>query len=109
MANGGSSDQDLPKLESKYRKYYWTYDKIAFENDHNHNNNNGLNQNIVSNPSDNDKVCVGSNGGLGVDDFVRCAFSGCKSKAMALTSYCYNHILADSNQKLNRGCKAVLR
>lgn len=33
-----------------------------------------------------------------------CAFSGCTSKAMPLTMYCYQHILFDSRQTLYKPC-----
>ncbi|WOL11282.1 INO80 complex subunit D-like isoform X2 [Canna indica] len=39
----------------------------------------------------------------------RCAFSGCKSKAMPLTKFCHPHILADKNQTLYKACTFVIR
>ncbi|KAL1336813.1 hypothetical protein AAHE18_10G090200 [Arachis hypogaea] len=47
--------------------------------------------------------------GVGGDDVVRCAFGGCKIKAMALTRYCHAHILSDPKQKLYRGCRTVAK
>lgn len=94
----------MREIKSKYREYYSTYGKCPFENDQ---ENNGPNDN-VNNSNGNRKVIEGFNGGLG-DDFLRCAFSGCKWRAMALSRYCRNHILADSKEKFYRSCNAVTR
>lgn len=40
---------------------------------------------------------------------MRCAFSGCRSKAMALTRYCHTHILSDSKQTLYKRCSYIIR
>ncbi|KAL2335101.1 hypothetical protein Fmac_016314 [Flemingia macrophylla] len=76
----------MEELKSKYRDYYWTYGKSPF----NYHNQNG--------------VVLG-----GGDDIVRCRFSGCKTRAMALTNYCHLHILSDSKQKLYQGCRTVAK
>ncbi|KAG5062370.1 hypothetical protein JHK85_003553 [Glycine max] len=83
----------MEELRSKYRDYCWTYGKSPFKEDHDDNNNNNDQNGVVS----------------GGDDIVRCRFSGCKTKAMALTNYCHAHILGDSKQKLYQGCKAVAK
>ncbi|KAK7380678.1 hypothetical protein VNO78_33193 [Psophocarpus tetragonolobus] len=93
----------MEELRSKYRDYCWTYGKSPFKEDHNHNN-----------ESDNDNNAIANANGVvsGVaasDDIVRCRFSGCKTKAMALTKYCHAHILSDSKQRLYQGCRAVAK
>ncbi|KAL9233529.1 hypothetical protein vseg_008513 [Gypsophila vaccaria] len=61
--------------------------------DNNNNNNNNNNSNGNSN----------NNGGkLG---FSWCSFPNCRSKAMAMTSYCHSHILSDSKQVLYTRCQ----
>ncbi|KAG6466610.1 hypothetical protein ZIOFF_075580 [Zingiber officinale] len=39
----------------------------------------------------------------------RCAFAGCKSKAMPLTRFCHPHILADKKQTLYKPCSFVTK
>ncbi|XP_047170814.1 uncharacterized protein LOC124839125 [Vigna umbellata] len=85
----------MEELRSKYRDYSWTYGKSPFKEGHNE--------------TDIDH----QNGGVpalgGGHDIVRCRFSGCKTKAMALTTYCHSHILSDSKQRLYHGCRAVAK
>lgn len=38
---------------------------------------------------------------------VKCAFQGCKSKPMPLSSFCYAHILSDTRQQLYKPCSYV--
>lgn len=85
----------MEELKAKYREYYWTYGRSPFKEDEERNSGNAS------------AAAAGAvdNG----DDFVRCASSGCKTKAMALTKYCHAHILSDPNQKLYRGCTAVAK
>ncbi|KAI4350396.1 hypothetical protein L6164_004855 [Bauhinia variegata] len=103
----------MEELKSKYRDYYWTYGKSPFKEDHKNNEakytegTSSPGENVYSN-NGNEKVIVGSDGGNG-NGIIRCAFSGCKLKSMALTRYCHNHILSDSKQKLYRGCTAVAK
>lgn len=102
----------MEELKVKYKEYYWTYGKSPFIEDHKNNQANNHNEGTAaygengSSCNGIDKVIVGANGGSG-HDYLRCAFSGCKVKAMALTRYCHNHILSDSKQRLYRGCIAV--
>ncbi|XP_020228698.1 INO80 complex subunit D [Cajanus cajan] len=85
----------MEELRSKYRDYCWTYGKNPFKEDRadSDNNNNDNPNGVVA----------------GGDDIVRCRFSGCKSRAMALTMYCHLHILSDSKQKLYQGCRTVAK
>lgn len=87
----------MEDLKSKYREYYWTYGKSPFKDDER--------GGVVSG----DRVNGTDNAVVSGDDFVRCAFSGCKSKAMALTRFCHAHILLDSKQMLYRGCTTVAK
>ncbi|CAJ1953219.1 unnamed protein product [Sphenostylis stenocarpa] len=86
----------MEELRSKYRDYSWTYGKSPFKEDHNESDNDNTNG-----------VVTGGGGGGG--DIVRCRFSGCKTKAMAMTKFCHAHILSDSKQKLYQGCRAVAK
>jgi hypothetical protein len=85
----------MEELKAKYREYYWTYGRSPFKEDEERNSGNASAA----------AAAAVDNG----DDFVRCASSGCKTKAMALTKYCHAHILSDPNQKLYRGCTAVAK
>ncbi|KAE9590192.1 hypothetical protein Lal_00027897 [Lupinus albus] len=80
----------MEELRSKYRDYCWNFGKSPFI----YNNNN-------ENENRNDVVLD--------DDIIRCRFSGCKSKAMALTTFCHAHILSDPKQKLYMGCRTVAK
>lgn len=86
----------MEELRSKYRDYSWTYGKSPFKEGHNETD-----------------IDYQNGGGVpalgGGDDIVRCRFSGCKTKAMALTTYCHSHILSDSKQRLYHGCRAVAK
>ncbi|WVZ13547.1 hypothetical protein V8G54_011113 [Vigna mungo] len=86
----------MEELRSKYRDYSWTYGKSPFKEGHNET-----------------EIDYQNGGGVpalgGGDDIVRCRFSGCKTKAMALTTYCHSHILSDSKQRLYHGCRAVAK
>ncbi|KAJ1389311.1 putative DNA-binding domain [Sesbania bispinosa] len=83
----------MEDLRSKYKHYYWTYGKSPFIHDH---------------PDNNDNSNGVVDAGVG-DDILRCRFGGCKSKAMAFTSFCHAHILSDSKQKLYQGCRIVAK
>ncbi|KAK9159481.1 hypothetical protein Syun_005822 [Stephania yunnanensis] len=116
-----------------YREYYWKYGKSPFKDEEERgggdgnggagggggvvegscesNSNGNVNVNLNGNGVGN-----GVNGGgrlwLGFDESgrnKRCAFPGCKTKAMALTSYCHPHILSDSKQKLYKACTYVIK
>ncbi|KAF7819314.1 INO80 complex subunit D-like [Senna tora] len=89
----------VEEVKVKHKEYYWTYGKSPFMEDHKNNHTEG-----TAPSAENASNCNGND-----KDVVRCAFSGCKSKAMALTRYCHNHILSDSKQKLYRGCVAVAK
>ncbi|XP_015944301.3 uncharacterized protein LOC107469443 [Arachis duranensis] len=99
----------MEEIKSKYKEYYWTYGKSPFKET------SGVNHAVVLGDENNNNANGGNernnNAALGVggDDVVRCAFGGCKIKAMALTRYCHAHILSDPKQKLYRGCRTVAK
>jgi len=86
----------MEEMRSKYRDYSWTYGKSPFKEGHN--------ETDIDNQNGGGVPALG-----GADDIVRCRFSGCKTKAMALTTYCHSHILSDSKQRLYHGCRAVAK
>ncbi|CAL0332934.1 unnamed protein product [Lupinus luteus] len=85
----------MEDLKSKHREYYWIYGKSPFVSEN-------ANDTVVLGGNVNGATVVGN-------DVVRCATSGCKTKAMALTRFCHTHILSDSRQKLYRGCRFVVK
>lgn len=89
----------MEDLKSKYRDYYWIYGKSPYKDDEEHNLDGVV---LGDRVNGTDSVAVG-------DDFIQCAFNGCKSKAMALTKFCHAHILSDPKQTLYRGCTVVAK
>ncbi|OIW06483.1 hypothetical protein TanjilG_05254 [Lupinus angustifolius] len=84
----------MEDIRSKYRDYCWNFGKSPFICNNNENGNGNGNDVVLD--------------GVG-DDIVRCRFSGCKSKAMALTTFCHAHILSDPKQNLYMGCRTVAK
>ncbi|ONK57813.1 uncharacterized protein A4U43_C09F4350 [Asparagus officinalis] len=62
---------------AKHRDYYWEFGKSPLEGEEEENEE---------------------------GERKRCGTSGCKSKAMPLTTYCHQHILSDKKQTLYKGC-----
>ncbi|XP_061354845.1 uncharacterized protein LOC133299410 [Gastrolobium bilobum] len=89
----------MEELKHKYKEYYWIYGKSPFKEDENL-----PNGTVVSGGNAN-----GTENTAVSDDIVRCAFGGCKTKAMALTRFCHAHILLDSKQSLYLGCSTVAK
>ncbi|KAI4369767.1 hypothetical protein MLD38_018175 [Melastoma candidum] len=54
-------------------------------------------------------VTGGVNAAMSAEVNYRCAFVGCKLKAMALTTFCHLHILSDSKQMLYKACVYVIK
>ncbi|KAK3020503.1 hypothetical protein RJ639_045445 [Escallonia herrerae] len=87
----------MEELKHKYKEYYWEYGKSPFQEDEDReilNRTNGAR---------------GGGEGSGLGFVNRCGVHGCKSKSMALTKFCHTHILADSKQKLYKGCSYVIK
>ncbi|KAJ3671472.1 hypothetical protein LUZ60_007551 [Juncus effusus] len=72
----------VEELRTKHRDYYWEFGKSPLDE---------------------------GDEGLGFEERRKCAFSGCKTKAMALTSYCHSHILFDRKQTLYKPCNFVIK
>ncbi|XP_050206160.1 uncharacterized protein LOC126655862 [Mercurialis annua] len=88
----------MEELRTKYKEYYWKYGKSPFKENNNNNKNNGFGDL--------------NNGKLGFDDQLgirKCEVNGCEETPMALTKFCYSHILLDSEQKLYKGCTFVAK
>ncbi|XP_057870526.2 uncharacterized protein LOC131077111 isoform X2 [Cryptomeria japonica] len=95
----------MEELKSKYREFYMK------------NGRSGLKEEAEEEDKE-EKDFVDRNGGAtgsmhsrsenGVEP-MKCCFQGCKSKPMALCSFCYNHILSDARQQLYKPCSYVIK
>lgn len=112
----------LEELKVQYREYYWEYGVSPYKEMHP-----ASEESREPNPQDleysgddphsnpNHKNSIAAAGAIGKGDAEaksnnpRCAFVGCKLKAMALTSFCHLHILSDSKQKLYKPCSYVIK
>ncbi|GAB2277156.1 hypothetical protein Dimus_011863 [Dionaea muscipula] len=117
----------MEELRLKYREYYWKYGKSPFveeggegeeeegkhrimDDQEKYRANGIFGTSHVDNSSSHNGNGNGGKLGLGSRSGIsRCAFPGCRSKAMALTSYCHPHILCDSKQVLYKGCKYLIK
>lgn len=97
----------MQELKIRYREYYWKYGRSAFQEDEKREGEGveGTGENLNGHGKLGLGLGIGENG----FDVKRCAVSGCKSKAMALTRFCHPHILSDSKQKLYKGCSFVIK
>ncbi|XP_042516660.1 INO80 complex subunit D-like [Macadamia integrifolia] len=93
----------MEELRVKYREYYWKYGKSPFKEEEEKDNGGGGAGSVVEGSGENN----GENNNEGKNN--RCAFAGCKAKAMALTNYCHSHILSDTKQKLYKACTYVVK
>ncbi|XP_054805394.1 uncharacterized protein LOC129308335 [Prosopis cineraria] len=96
----------MEDLKTQYREYSWEYGLSPFREGNMQERERG---NFEGNGENND--CNGSNSRavLDVVNNQRCAFVGCKLKAMPLTSFCHLHILSDCKQKLYKACNYVIK
>ncbi|XP_056170918.1 uncharacterized protein LOC115664601 [Syzygium oleosum] len=102
----------MEEFKVQYRDFYWKYGESPFKEE---------NQRVEADGSERDGPNgegIGENVGNSVVGRIefeargnnhRCAFVGCKLKAMALTSFCHLHILSDSKQKLYKACSYVIK
>lgn len=99
----------LQELKIKYREYYWKYGRSAYKENEKQEGE-GVEE-TGENLNGHRKLGLGLGLGIGENglDVKRCAVSGCKSKAMALTRFCHPHILSDSKQMLYKGCSFVIK
>ncbi|XP_051121694.1 uncharacterized protein LOC127245087 isoform X2 [Andrographis paniculata] len=101
----------MEEIKSKHREYYWDYGTSPFVKDEENERMNSTRGDSVSAAAENvNNGNPGVNGGNGVyNPGGRCGVHGCKAKAMALTRFCYMHILADKKQTLYKGCTFVVK
>ncbi|XP_057539857.1 uncharacterized protein LOC130817907 isoform X2 [Amaranthus tricolor] len=99
----------MEEVRRKHREFYWKYGKSPYIE---HNGIVGeteydIVRNGVLEDSNGDNVDGCNKFGLKFgESFKLCVFSGCKAKAMALTSYCVAHIGMDTKQLLYKRCKS---
>ncbi|XP_042483116.1 INO80 complex subunit D-like [Macadamia integrifolia] len=96
----------MEDLRVKYREYYWKYGKSPFKEEEAKENGGGGG---VEGSGENNRSTLGIGENNNDVKNNRCAFTGCKAKAMALTNYCHPHILSDSKQKLYKPCTYVVK
>lgn len=82
----------IEDLRIKHRDYYWEYGKSPLE------------KRKFRGQEDSTDDELGTGG-----ERMKCGFSGCKAKAMALTRFCHQHILADPKQTLYKPCNFVIK
>ncbi|KAI3430171.1 uncharacterized protein J3R85_008191 [Psidium guajava] len=102
----------MEELRVQYRDYYWKYGVSPFKEE-----NQRMEVDVLERDAPNGEG-IGENVGNSVVNWseyeakgnnYRCAFVGCKLKAMALTSFCHLHILSDSKQQLYKACGYVIK
>lgn len=76
----------IEEIRVKHRDYYWEFGKSPLEEEE---------ENEEEENEEGERK--------------RCGNSGCKSKAMPLTTYCHQHILSDKKQTLYKGCAFVTK
>ncbi|KAJ8642626.1 hypothetical protein MRB53_004374 [Persea americana] len=97
----------MDEVRIKYREYYWEYGKSPCEEEEGGGWESGGGGGTAEGSGEN-----GHRLGLGFgekDGYKRCGSAGCKTKAMALTSFCHQHILSDPEQKLYKACTYVVK
>ncbi|KAJ4955627.1 hypothetical protein NE237_012410 [Protea cynaroides] len=99
----------MEKLRVKYREYYWKHGKSPFKEEEAKENGGSGVASGVEGSGDNNRSNLGIGENTSDGKNSRCAFAGCKAKAMALTNYCHPHILSDSKQMLYKACKYVVK
>ncbi|KAM7260441.1 hypothetical protein ACFE04_016182 [Oxalis oulophora] len=90
----------MEELKAQYKTYYMKFGLSPFKDDDPETKFPNVNAVGVEGSGDN------VNGGGG---YSKCNFTGCKVKAMALTSYCHAHILSDPKQKLYKPCNYIIK
>lgn len=97
----------MEELKIQYREYYWEYGVSPFREGqvgkHSEEREVGNVEGTGESNTNNNR------NDSGVVNNQRCAFVGCKLKAMPLTSFCHLHILSDSKQKLYKPCNYVIK
>ncbi|KAK9725412.1 hypothetical protein RND81_05G141600 [Saponaria officinalis] len=109
----------MEDLRAKYRLYYWKYGVSPFSlpisDDPQARSRIDFNGGVDDGPEDCGETNAENGGGFGKlglgfgESNYRCAYSGCKFKAMALTNFCHMHILSDPHQMLYKPCNFVIK
>ncbi|XP_044481601.1 INO80 complex subunit D-like [Mangifera indica] len=102
----------MEELRAKHKEYYWIYGKSPYRGDDRSHKENNSNNNCSNGKSKGEGNDTNRREGTGEDDGVmmkKCGVAGCKSKPMALTRFCHQHILSDSKQKLYKACSYVVK
>ncbi|KAK8942278.1 hypothetical protein KSP40_PGU013520 [Platanthera guangdongensis] len=93
----------MEEIRVKHRDYYWEFGKSPLEED-----NASPSQGMLA-----EKALLGhvegETGSSAGGERKRCAYIGCKSKGMPLTSYCHAHILFDTKQTLYKACNYIIK
>ncbi|KAK4751269.1 hypothetical protein SAY87_004751 [Trapa incisa] len=110
----------IEELKVQYREYYWEYgispykEALPASEEARQTNAQDLEysgEDRYNNPNYKNNI-AGASGKGDAEAKInnpRCAFVGCKLKAMALTSFCHLHILSDPKQKLYKPCCYVIK
>ncbi|KAJ9701423.1 hypothetical protein PVL29_006674 [Vitis rotundifolia] len=92
----------MEEVKIHHREYYWKYGVSPIMADQSKES--GVEGNGGSNGKNDELGFDGDGGGS-----QQCASVGCKTKAMALTRFCYLHILCDPKQQLYKPCDYVIK
>ncbi|KAI5067641.1 hypothetical protein GOP47_0018169 [Adiantum capillus-veneris] len=112
----------LEELRSKYRVFYIKHGKGGWKDDTEAVEKEKL-EGTVDNSDGQDfmskgKLQLGDNSGAmkeplapdkSVGETLRCTYQGCKSKPLALSGFCFSHILSEPRQQLYRPCSFVIK
>ncbi|WOL12771.1 INO80 complex subunit D-like isoform X2 [Canna indica] len=119
----------MEEVRVKHRDFYWEYGESPLEEGPSEANGRGfgagaggrellVEDGAMDRNEENGRAGIGVGLGFGEgeaggggrrEERKRCAFAGCKSKAMPLTRFCHPHILADTNQTLYKACTYVMK
>lgn len=99
----------MDELRLNYRDYYWKFGKSPFVGEREEWGGESAGTVAEGSGENGHRMGLGFGENGDKEGNWRCVYSGCKSKAMAMTSYCHQHILSDSKQKLYKACSYVIK
>ncbi|KAJ8458153.1 hypothetical protein OPV22_031079 [Ensete ventricosum] len=104
----------MEEIRVKHRDYYWEHGSSPFDEGDDGGGKGRAVAGTLDGIEENGRARLGFGEGEGsgrtmTGERMRCAFPGCKSKAMPLTRFCHPHILADGKQKLYKACTYVTK
>lgn len=94
----------MEELRVKHREYVWKFGRNPFQEEPNEDDKDNVKEEQVKDGIDDGIVEAGD--GNGKTSGSICASTGCKMKAMILTTFCRLHILSDPKQQLYKPCDA---